>query len=210
MPQTPNPQHETYKNKLEFITCLDNLMNIIEDIKEDARLKDQEYIDIMDAFSKFNAFSNLIKTTIIYREIARVKRQKEPPAFISLREKRFVCGNCGRGFTTKNGLKTHSDRHICKSINQFTKFSVKEGKDHHDFYHKAKRVKNRTNHNLIELEKIQNKRAEERMNEWVDFTEEKPATDLDEALEELVLDPEQETEGGDALTHNIIKNHFTI
>jgi len=192
MPQTPNPQHETYKNKLEFITILDNLMDIIEDIKNDERLKDQEYIDIMNAFSKFNDMKDKIKTTIIYREIARVKRQKEPPAFISLREKTYVCGNCGRGFTTKNGLKTHSDRHICKSINQFTKFSVKEGKDHHDFYHKAKRVKNRTNHKLVELEKIQNKRAEERKNEWVDFTEEKPATDLDEALEELVLDPHEE------------------
>jgi len=190
--QVANPQYESYSNKLEFITILDNLMDIIEDIKEDARLKDQEYIDIMNAFSKFNDMKDKIKTTIIYKEMERVKRQKTPPALITLREKSFVCGNCGRGFTTKSGLKTHSERHICKSINKFTKFSVKEGKDHHDFYHSAKRVKNRSNYNLIELEKIQNKRAAERKNEWVDFTEEKPATDLDEALEELVLDPHEE------------------
>ncbi|MGI9556007.1 MAG: hypothetical protein ACR2M9_04020 [Cyanophyceae cyanobacterium] len=167
-------------------------MEIIENIKEDARLKDQEYIDIMNAFSKFNNLKDKIKTTIIYREIAKVKKQKEPPTFISLREKSHICGACGRGFTTKNGLRQHNERDICNKINQFAQFSVKEGKHHHDFYHSAKRVKNRTQKQLLELEKEQNKKAAERQNKWMDYTETQAGVWVPDAIEELVLDPEEE------------------
>jgi len=192
--QVPNPQYESYKNKIDFITILDNLMDIIENIKQDARLKDQEYIDIMNAFSKFNNMKDKIKTTIIYREIAKVKKQKTPPEFISLREKLHICGACGRGFTTKNGLHLHNQRDICSKINQFAQFSVKEGKHHHDFYHSAKRVNNRKQKQLIELEKEQNKKAAERQYKWVNYTETQMGVCVADAMEELVLDPEQETE----------------
>jgi hypothetical protein len=186
--QVQNPQYESYKNKLDFINILDNLMDIIENIKDDARLKDQEYIDIMNAFSKFNNMKDKIKTTIIYREIAKVKKQKEPPAFISLREKSHICGACGRGFTTKNGLHQHNQRDICNKINQFAQFSVKEGKHHHDFYNKAKRVNNRRQQSLLELEKEQNKKAAERKGKWIDYTEQTQGVCVASAMNELLLD----------------------
>lgn len=133
MPPTTNPAYVNHQNETALVNIINEMVEIIDIIKEDERLKDQEYIDIMNNFMKLHQLKNSLQNNVVYTEIERRVRRNAPPQTINIREKSVLCNKCGRQFVSKNAVNNHQKRDICDKINKYANFSVKNKKSVFNF-----------------------------------------------------------------------------
>jgi len=128
MPTIPNPAYDNFQNETALVNIINEMVEIIDTIKEDERLKDQEYIDIMNNCMKLHQLKNSLKQNVVYTEIERRTQRHPPPQLLNINEKNILCNKCGRQFVSKTAVKQHQKRNICDKINKYAQFSVKKNK----------------------------------------------------------------------------------
>lgn len=129
----PNPAFINHQNETALVNIINEMVEIIETIKEDERLKDQEYIDIMNNCMKLHQLKDNLKNNKVYIEIERRANRNAPPQFINIRKKSVLCNKCGRQFVSKEAVKAHQKRNICDKISKYADFSVKNKKSVFNF-----------------------------------------------------------------------------
>ena len=126
MPLIDNPAHKTYKHETEFMGLLHNMLEIVETIKDDHRLKDKEYLDLMVSFQMLHKLKSRLQSQPVYMNLRERTSRTEPPPQLRRSENKILCNECGRSFTTKRGLFLHKKRRICADTNVYTMYCNKK------------------------------------------------------------------------------------
>lgn len=128
-----NPAYTNYQNETALVNIINEMVEIIDIIKEDERLKDQEYIDIMNNCMKLHQLKDNLKRNVVYIEIERRASRNAPSEYIRINEKNVLCNKCGRQFVSKQAVNAHQKRNICHKINKYADFVLKNKKSVFNF-----------------------------------------------------------------------------
>ena len=123
----PNPKYKIWNEEKRFMDLLTGILDIVEDIKEDERLKDGEYLGLMRSIQMLHKLKSQLKAEVIYIPLRDRTRRNEPTQWLRRKKQDFLCNDCGRGFTSEKGLEEHKTRKICFDTNTYASYCMDTG-----------------------------------------------------------------------------------